>query len=126
MIFKEAQKYKTENQMWNAHDYLASALNRMVPSLEKITGYEIDITESHKSIFSKYIRFLNPDDYTVEYVCRVSDHSNGLEGLYEEDIRICGKCWREVKSEILDFAHKIRFLDDTIAEMIAENKKEEN
>ena len=121
MIFKESRKYKTEIQLWNAHDYLVSALDRMIPSLEKITGYEIDITESHKSMFSNYIRFLKPDDSTVEYICRVSDHSNGLEDHYEEDIRICDKYWREVKAEILDFAHKIKFLDDTIAEIIAEN-----
>lgn len=103
MRFKnKLSDYATENQILKAYEYLKNAIENMEKRLEKMTSLDVCTETSHASFFSNYISFLDPETFETIFKIRVSDHTNN-EGWYAQDvdIRINGRYWRDVKSEIL-------------------------
>lgn len=99
--------YATENQILKAYEYLKNAVENMEDRLEKMTGLDVFTENSHASFFSNYIEISDPETCETVFKIRVSDHTNN-EGWYAQDvdIRINGRYWRDVKSEILSEVKK--------------------
>ncbi len=94
--------YATENQIFKAYEYLKNAIEKLENRLEKMTGLDVYTENSHASFFSNYITFSDPETFETVFKIRVSDHTNN-EGwtAQDVDIRINGRYWRDVKSEIV-------------------------
>lgn len=100
--FKEnTRSYKNYDVIFNREKALVEKLEAMVPRLEKITGLEVTLLESQKSVFSKYIEFY--DDKSGDYYkIRISDHTDYYPDTSDYKIWINGKRWCDVKKEIME------------------------